>query len=144
MKKKLYFGSNLKMYKNIKDTTEYLQATVHNLIGNRDKLRAAFTSSPFVAVNAMAQTQADEEFVKRLDEVIHANLSNADFSTDDMAESMGMSRSNFYRKIKGVLDLSPNEYLRIERLKYAAQLMKEGKDRVNEICYMVGFSSPSY
>ena len=125
-------------------STEYLQATVHNLIGNRDKLRAAFTSSPFVAVNAMAQTQADEEFVKRLDEVIHANLSNADFSTDDMAESMGMSRSNFYRKIKGVLDLSPNEYLRIERLKYAAQLMKEGKDRVNEICYMVGFSSPSY
>ena len=55
-----------------------------------------------------------------------------------------MSRSNFYRKIKGVLDLSPNEYLRLERLKRAAQLLKEGNGRVNEICYMVGFNSPSY
>ena len=49
-----------------------------------------------------------------------------------------------YRKIKGVLDLSPNEYLRLERLKKAAQLLKEGENRVNEICYMVGFNSPSY
>ena len=55
-----------------------------------------------------------------------------------------MSRSNFYRKIKGVLDLTPNEYLRIERLKRAAQLLKDGENRVNEICYMVGFNSPSY
>ncbi len=55
-----------------------------------------------------------------------------------------MSRSSFYRKMKGVLDLSPNEYLRIERLKRAAQLLKEGESRINEICYMVGFSSSSY
>ena len=63
---------------------------------------------------------------------------------DDIADSLNMSRSNFYRKIKGVLDLSPNEYLRLERLKKAAQLLKEGEGRVTEICYMVGFHSPSY
>ncbi len=63
---------------------------------------------------------------------------------DDIVDSLNMSRSNFYRKIKGVLDLSPNEYLRLERLKRAAQLLKEGNGRVNEICYMVGFNSPSY
>ena len=63
---------------------------------------------------------------------------------DDMAESLNMSRSSFYRKMKGVLDLSPNEYLRIERLKRAAQLLKEDESRINEICYMVGFSSSSY
>ena len=65
-------------------------------------------------------------------------------SMEDMAEMLNMSRSNFYRKIKGVLDLTPNEYLRIERLKRAAQLLKDGENRVNEICYMVGFNSPSY
>lgn len=43
-----------------------------------------------------------------------------------------------------MLDLSPNEFLRLERLKKAAQLLKEGENRVNEICYMVGFNSPSY
>ena len=55
-----------------------------------------------------------------------------------------MSRSSFYRKIKGALDMTPNDYLRLERLKKAAQLLQEGKYRINEICYMVGFSSPSY
>ena len=71
-------------------------------------------------------------------------MADENFSIDTLSEQMNMSRSNFYRKIKGVLDLSPNEYLRLERLKRAAQLLKEGENRVNEICYMVGFNSPSY
>ena len=79
-----------------------------------------------------------------MNEVIHSNMTNPEFSMDDMADSLNMSRSNFYRKIKGVLDLSPNEYLRLERLKMAAQLLREGESRINEICYMVGFNSPSY
>ena len=92
----------------------------------------------------MALTKADEDFIKRLNEVILTNLNNPEFSMDDIADSLNMSRSNFYRKIKGVLDLSPNEYLRLERLKKAAQLFKQGEGRVTEICYMVGFNSPSY
>ena len=125
-------------------SVEYLQACASNLIQNRDKLRQAFTQSPFVAANTMALTKADDEFIKKLDEVIQVSYSNPEFSMDDMADSLNMSRSNFYRKIKGVLDLSPNEYLRLERLKKAAQLLSEGENRVNEICYMVGFNSPSY
>lgn len=123
---------------------EYLLATIGNQISNREKLRQSFAKSPFVAVNTMALTKVDEEFVKKLNDIILANLSNSEFSTDDMAESLNMSRSNFYRKVKGVLDLTPNEYLRLERLKRAAQLLKEGKCRVNEVCYAVGFNSPSY
>lgn len=125
-------------------SVEYLHACVSNLIQNREKLRQAFAKSPFVAANTMALTKADEEFIKKLNEVVLANLSNPEFSMDDMADGLNMSRSNFYRKIKGVLDLSPNDYLRLERLKRAAQLLKEGENRVNEICYTVGFNSPSY
>ena len=125
-------------------SVEYLQACASSLIQNREKLRKAFAQSPFVAANTMALTKADEDFIKKLNEVIQVNYSNPEFSMDDMADSLNMSRSNFYRKIKGVLDLSPNEYLRLERLKRAAQLLKEGENRVNEICYMVGFNSPSY
>lgn len=125
-------------------SVEYLQACVFNLIQTREKLRKTFAQSPFVAANTMALTKADEDFIKKLDDVIHANLDNPEFSMDDMADSLNMSRSNFYRKIKGVLDLSPNEYLRLERLKKAAQLLREGESRVIEICYTVGFNSPSY
>ena len=125
-------------------SVEYLQACASNLIQNREKLRRTFAQSPFVAANTMAWTKADEDFIKRLNEVILTNLNNPEFSMDDIADSLNMSRSNFYRKIKGVLDLSPNEYLRLERLKKAAQLLKQGEGRVTEICYMVGFNSPSY
>lgn len=125
-------------------SVEYLNACVANLINNREKLRQAFAKSPFVAASSMALTKADEEFIKKLNEIIHANISNPDFGMEDMADNLNISRSNFYRKMKGVLDLSPNEYLRLERLKRAAQLLKEGEYRINEICYMVGFNSPSY
>lgn len=125
-------------------SVEYLLANISSLIHNREKLRQTFAKSPFVAANTMALTKADEEFIWKLNDIIQANLHNPEFSMEDMADALKMSRSSFYRKIKGVLDLSPNEYLRLERLKQAAQLLKEGKSRVNEICYTVGFNSPSY
>ena len=125
-------------------SVEYLQACASNLIQNREKLRRTFAQSPFVAANTMALTKADEDFITRLNEVILTNLNNPEFSMDDIADSLNMSRSNYFRKIKGVLDLSPNEYLRLERLKKAAQLLKQGEGRVTEICYMGGFNSPSY
>ena len=123
---------------------EYLVAVATNLINNREKLRQAFARSPFVEVKTIAQTKADEEFVQQLHEIILANLDNSEFVADEMADSLGMSRSNFYRKMKAVLGMTPNEYIRVERLKYAAQLLKEGEERVSEVCYAVGFSSPSY
>ena len=125
-------------------SVEYLLANISSLIHNREKLRQTFAKSPFVAATTMALTKADEEFIWKLNDIIQANLHNPEFSMEDMADALKMSRSSFYRKIKGVLDLSPNEYLRLERLKQAAQLLKEGKSRVNEICYTVGFNSPSY
>ena len=125
-------------------SVEYLLANISSLIHNREKLRQTFAKSPFVAANTMALTKADEEFIWKLNDIIQANLHNPEFSMEDMADALKMSRSSFYRKIKGVLDLSPNEYLRLGRLKQAAQLLKEGKSRVNEICYTVGFNSPSY
>ena len=81
-------------------SVEYLQACASNLIQNREKLRRTFAQSPFVAANTMALTKADEDFIKRLNEVILTNLNNPEFSMDDIADSLNMSRSNFYRKIK--------------------------------------------
>jgi len=125
-------------------SVDFLQACAANLIRSRVRLREAFTSLPFVASNTLAMTKADEEFLKKINDIIHKNIANSEFSMDEMAEKLNMSRSSFYRKIKEILDLSPNEYLRLERLKKAAGLLKEGQNLVNEICYMVGFNSPSY
>jgi AraC-like DNA-binding protein len=61
-----------------------------------------------------------------------------------MAEIMNISRSNLYRKIKEMSHMAPNEFIRLCRLKRAAELFNEGRYRINEICYLVGFNSPSY
>lgn len=89
-------------------------------------------------------TKADESFLKTLKEVVVANMQNPDFCLDDMASLLNMSRSSLNRKIKGILDMTPNDYIRLERLKKAAQLLKEGECKINEVCYMTGFNTPSY
>lgn len=123
---------------------EVLMARIANLLGNREKLRETFLENPFIGAASIVHNKSDEEFVKKLYAIVHEKLDNSEFIVEDIAEQFNMSRASFYRKIKGVLDLTPNEYIRVERLKKAAQLLREKNYKVNEICYMVGFSSPSY
>ncbi len=125
-------------------SSDYLLSVIANLIKNRQKLCEAFTKNPLVLANTMATSSADTDFIVRLQEIIHANFNNPEFKMNDIAEMMHMSRASFYRKIKGVLDMTPNDYLRLERLKTAAQLLKDKRYHINEVCYMVGFSSTSY
>jgi signal transduction histidine kinase/ligand-binding sensor domain-containing protein/DNA-binding response OmpR family regulator len=123
---------------------EVLMAQIANLLESRERLRETFLQNPFMGAGSIVQSKSDEEFAKKLHAIVQENLDNSDFIVEDIAEQFNMSRASFYRKIKGFLNLTPNEYIRIERLKKAAQLLREKNYKVNEICYMVGFSSPSY
>ena len=120
---------------------KYLQAQIANLLANRDKLRDFFASSPLVHIKSMAYSKADEEFLEKLHEFINGNLKNTDLDVEQLARAMNMSRPTFYRKIKGVSDLSPNELINITRLKKAAELLMEGKHKIYEIADTVGFTS---
>lgn len=123
---------------------KYLLVSVKNLLKGRVSLREAFARQPFATSDSVALTRVDGKFLAKLNEIIRDNMDKPDFDIDGMAESLGLSRSSFYRKIKGSLSMTPNEYLRVERLKRAAVLLREGGKFVNEIGYIVGFSSASY
>ena len=97
-----------------------------------------------VTAETMAISPKDKEFIERLDTEIQKNLQEPTFSIDTLAEIMCMSRSNFYRKIKGISGMSPNDYLKTIRLKMAAELLLQQEYRINEIYELVGFSSSSY
>ena len=86
----------------------------------------------------------DEEFISQLLSTIDARIADLDFCIDDLAEKVNMSRSNFYRKIKGLTGLSPNAYLRLVRLKRSVELLQTEGCRINEVYQQVGFSSSSY
>jgi ligand-binding sensor domain-containing protein/signal transduction histidine kinase/DNA-binding response OmpR family regulator len=122
----------------------YLKAQVSNLIDNRIKLLEKFSKSPFVSYGSIANNKKDEDFLNQLNEEIEKNLSDIDFSIEKLAFSLSMSRSNLQRKIKGISGMVPNDYIRVYRLKKAALLLMQGDYRINEICFLTGFNTPSY
>lgn len=95
-------------------------------------------------IKFMTINDKDQELLKKMEAVIEQNFANSDLSVDYIASEVGVSRSSLFAKMRALADITPNEMILIIRLKHAAALLVEGRYRVNEVCYMVGFSSPSY
>lgn len=122
----------------------YLKTQILSLLSNRRKEREAFSKRPFFPVQNMQMNKADEEFMNKVISVIQDNLSDENFNVERMADILCMSRSSLLRKIKSLFNLSPLDFIRLIRLKKAAELIQEGKYRIGDICSMVGFGSSSY
>lgn len=123
---------------------DHLKVQILSLLDNRQKEREAFAKKPFFPMRNMQLNKADEEFMNRVISVIEENIIHENFNVERMAEILCMSRSGMLRKIKILFNLSPIDFIRVIRLKKAAELIQTGSFRLNEICYMVGVSSPSY
>jgi DNA-binding response OmpR family regulator len=102
---------------------DHLRTQINNLLNSRQQLRELFASSPLLPSADIAIAKKDREFVDRLNAAIEENLHDINFSIDTLSEILHMSRSNFYRKIKGISGMSPNDYLKMLRLKKAAELL---------------------
>lgn len=123
---------------------DYLHSQIITLLNNRQKERETFAKRPFFPLHNMKMNKADEEFMDKIIQIIHENITDYNFNVERLAEIVGMSRSGLLRKIKVLTNLSPIDFIRLIRLKKAAELILEGKHRIGEICYMVGINSPSY
>ena len=123
---------------------QYMEACIKNLLDLRNLLRQKFSKMPMVPLNSIANNTVDSKFLTRINEIIEENFSNPELTVDFLAEQLCISRSGLFAKIKTLTNITPNELIQIIRLKKAATLLAENKYRINEICYMVGFNSPSY
>ena len=123
---------------------EHLMAQINNLIRNRRLEQQNFISSPLSRFMSDALNKTDVDFLKKLNATLMENISETDLSVETVSEMMGISVSTLYRKVKALTDLNSVEYIRMTRLKKAAELLSDGNYRINEISYLVGFSSPSY
>lgn len=121
-----------------------LLASVSKLMEQREKLREKFTKDPNSVHATISVTEKDKEFADKLLLVMESQLSNPKLSVDDLASIMGMGRTVFYSKVRGVTGYSPAEYMRIMRMKKAAQLLLSGQYTVAEISYKVGINDPFY
>jgi len=127
----------------------YFEARIANLLKQRKRLQEIYSSGltsgmqefdpkPFLV------TSQDEKLMGNVVQAIENNMDNSDFTVEDLGQAVGMSRSSFFNKVKGLTGLSPVEFIRDIRLKRAAQLLTTGELLIKEVAYMTGFTDSRY
>jgi signal transduction histidine kinase/ligand-binding sensor domain-containing protein/DNA-binding response OmpR family regulator len=123
---------------------KYLMARIVKLIEQREKLQQKFTQEPGLPSHPVDFMDKDKEFIDKIHLLIEQNMENVNFSVDTFAQTAGIGRTNFYKKVKGITGHSPNEYVRIIRMKKAAELLTTTDLNVSEVSYKVGINDPFY
>lgn len=125
---------------------EYLLAVIDHLLSNRQKLKDYFNSplSQMERVEGKLLHKEDKEFVHQLTKIVAANLDNEHFSQDFLAQEMGVSKMQLYRKLKDIRGETPTDFIRGIRLKQAENLLKTTNKTVQEIMYDCGFNNKAY
>jgi signal transduction histidine kinase/ligand-binding sensor domain-containing protein/DNA-binding response OmpR family regulator len=127
--------------------TGYLLLTIANLLKSRETLRHYFSlpqngrDREEVPVNL---NEIDRAFLNKLTLLLEKELSNSELNINSIARELGFSRTGFYRKLKGLMDISPLDFLRKYRLKRAAEMILEGSLSLNEVAERTGFGTYSH
>lgn len=125
---------------------EYLDLRIKNLLHSREQLRKIFQNrGTILAPSSVTVNSMDEKFLENLMEAIEKGIPDTEFSVTDLETILGMSHSNFYRKVKSLTGKSGKELLDEMRMKRAKQILMDNKNiRIDEVSYMVGFLNPKY
>jgi DNA-binding response OmpR family regulator len=123
---------------------DILLVRISALIEKQNKRQEIFRNTIEVVPSEITVTSLDEKLMQKTLGLVEKNIENPDYSVDDLATDVGMSRGHLYRKLVAITGKSPVEFIRIIRLKRAAQLLKQSQLTVNEVAYMVGFNNPKY
>ncbi|MCW3111283.1 MAG: monosaccharide transporter substrate-binding protein family [Segetibacter sp.] len=123
---------------------QFLQQSIKSLLSNRAMLKEHFTSELPSNLKTQTANKIDRKFVSEFTSIVETNLSNEEFSVEDICKSVGVSRVQLYRKVKALLNINVNDYILNKRLQKAKYLLQHEEYTISEIAYKVGFSSPAY
>ncbi len=123
---------------------KYLLSRIYALIEQREKLKKRFSVDIEIKKGALSEDKKDQQFYEQINNIVDENLCNPEFSVADFTEKANLSRTIFYKKVKGLTGYSPNELIKVKRMKKAAELLLEGKYNVSEVSWKVGIEDPFY
>ena len=123
---------------------EVLIAKILNMLRTRYRIFEHFSNTAEIEPDKITSNAMDEEMLKKAIAIVEKNISNVEFSTEQFASEMNMSRSNLHLKLKAITGKSAIDFIHKIRFNRACQLLKEGKYTVSEISFMVGYNTPSY
>ncbi len=124
---------------------EELRVRIKNLINIRKKLQERFSKAEYLLNPQGKKFQSmDEQFMTKVLKVIGEHISEESFKIEELGTEVGMSRTQFYRKLKAITGMPASTYLRTVRLTRAKKMIEKNQGNISEIAYSLGFSSPSY
>lgn len=123
---------------------DILQLRIKRLIQQQEQLHKDFKKFIEVKASDIKITSLDETLIRKAIEYVENNISNADFSVEDLSRELGMSRVHLYKKLLALTGKSPLGFMRSIRLQRAAQLLEKSQLSVSEVAYQVGFNNPKY
>ena len=120
---------------------EYLKAVAEQLLRRNRSLKDYYKSSisAFELSDGRMLHQDDKEFIDRMLKIINDNISNTEISTKFIADELGVSIRNLYRRLEGILNQTPTNIIKEYRLAKAEQLLTTTKLSIDEIIYKAGF-----
>ena len=123
-----------------------LKSLMANLINNRLIVKGKYSGQQEQAqqVKQVHFESSDELFMKRVMEIVNANISNSEFNITQMVDEVGMSRTQLHRKLKELTGFSAARFMQNIRMQQAMKLLKEKRVNVSQIAYSVGFSSQTH
>ncbi len=121
-----------------------LKTRIKNILLSREKLKEIYGKQFSLEKLGVKAASLDEKFMQKLYQIAEKNISNPELDLNDFYKELGMSRANFYRKIKAITNLSLSEFIRNLRLEMAAKLLRESDVSVSEVYVAVGFNSHAY
>jgi DNA-binding response OmpR family regulator len=124
--------------------TEILQAKVHTLIENRKVMRNKFSTLDDVTPSEITTSTLDQQFFKRVNEIVEKYYTDSAFDVDHFASEMFVSRSQLYKKMKAITNLSANDFINVYRLKKSKELLQNNNLQISEVAYATGFNDPKY
>ncbi|OQP53679.1 hybrid sensor histidine kinase/response regulator [Niastella populi] len=123
---------------------EMLQSRIKNLLAQQEAMRKLFQKQLEVNPSEISITSVDEQFIRQSIETVEQQISNADFSVEDLSRALHMSRVALYKKLLALTGKSPLDFIKTIRLKRAAQLLEKSQFTISEIAWEVGFNNPKY
>ncbi|MEN8157335.1 MAG: two-component regulator propeller domain-containing protein [Bacteroidota bacterium] len=121
-----------------------LRVQIQNTLHLRQVLKNKFREQAFLQTRDLEITDQDETFLQKTLRIIEAGMSDPQFNVSSLCETMNMSQTKLYRKIKALTDMTITDFIRGLRLRKASLLLLNTDKNISEIAYEVGFNDPNY
>ncbi|MGY5354187.1 two-component regulator propeller domain-containing protein [Wenyingzhuangia sp. IMCC45467] len=123
---------------------KYLKLKIEGLITQRNKIIQSFSKNPELSTSIITNSDEDQLFIEQVKQIVERSIGEANFSINSIISELGISRTNFFNKMKDITGDTPNQFISTIQMKKASVLLKETNYPISEISVICGFNDSRY